>query len=104
MRISYVAVEARNTKPVRWPEVDVVLLDMDGTLLDLGFDNYFWRAFVPSRYGAHHGLSEAEARERLEARSLHAMCGPVRGRRIRRLPALSPLTGLQTITHGRSRG
>ena len=67
MRISYVAVEARNTKPVRWPEVDVVLLDMDGTLLDLGFDNYFWRAFVPSRYSAHYGMSEAEARERLEA-------------------------------------
>lgn len=66
-RISYVAVEARNTKPVHWPDVDVVLLDMDGTLLDLGFDNYFWRAFVPERYGQHHGLSEAEARTRLEA-------------------------------------
>ena len=27
---------------VDWTEVDHVLLDMDGTLLDLAFDNDFW--------------------------------------------------------------
>lgn len=56
-----------DTRPVRWQDVDVVLLDMDGTLLDLGFDNYFWRAFVPERYSQRHGLSLEEARLRLEA-------------------------------------
>ncbi|HHQ14292.1 MAG TPA: GMP/IMP nucleotidase [Chromatiales bacterium] len=30
-----------------WQRIDTVLLDMDGTLLDLAFDNYFWRELVP---------------------------------------------------------
>jgi HAD superfamily hydrolase (TIGR01509 family) len=58
--------QVTNTKPVYWRDVDVVLLDMDGTLLDLGFDTYFWRAFVPERYSQHHGVSVEEARARLE--------------------------------------
>lgn len=58
--------ETTNTRPVIWQDVDVVLLDMDGTLLDLGFDTYFWRAYVPERYSAHHGVSMEEARARLE--------------------------------------
>ena len=33
-----------------WNAIDTVLLDMDGTLLDLNFDNYFWREHVPQRY------------------------------------------------------
>ncbi len=32
-----------------WKRVDTVLLDMDGTLLDLAFDNRFWRELVPQR-------------------------------------------------------
>ena len=46
---------------VDWESVDTVLLDMDGTLLDLRFDNWFWQTFVPSRYAAAHGISEAQA-------------------------------------------
>jgi putative hydrolase of the HAD superfamily len=30
-----------------WRRCDTVLLDMDGTLLDLSFDNWFWREAVP---------------------------------------------------------
>ena len=33
-----------------WHKIDTVLLDMDGTLLDLHFDNHFWLEFVPKRY------------------------------------------------------
>jgi putative hydrolase of the HAD superfamily len=33
-----------------WSAIDTVLLDMDGTLLDLRFDNYFWLELVPHRY------------------------------------------------------
>ena len=44
-----------------WQQIDTVLLDMDGTLLDLHFDNYFWLDHVPAQYAAHHGLSEEEA-------------------------------------------
>ncbi|KEP73664.1 nucleotidase, partial [Microbacterium sp. SUBG005] len=32
---------------IDWQAVDTVLLDMDGTLLDLAFDNYFWQKLVP---------------------------------------------------------
>ncbi|MFV8760570.1 GMP/IMP nucleotidase, partial [Yersinia enterocolitica] len=27
---------------LNWQEIDTVLLDMDGTLLDLEFDSHFW--------------------------------------------------------------
>jgi len=47
----------------RWQAIDTVLLDMDGTLLDLRFDNYFWTDLVPQRYAARHGLTLEEARE-----------------------------------------
>ena len=33
-----------------WNEIDTVMLDMDGTLLDLHFDNYFWQEYLPLRY------------------------------------------------------
>nr|WP_298718927.1 GMP/IMP nucleotidase [uncultured Steroidobacter sp.] len=48
-----------------WQAIDTVLLDMDGTLLDLRFDNYFWLDLVPERYAAKHGLTLEEAREAL---------------------------------------
>jgi HAD superfamily hydrolase (TIGR01509 family) len=40
-----------------WNEIDTVLLDMDGTLLDLHFDNHFWLEHLPQRYAEHHGIS-----------------------------------------------
>jgi HAD superfamily hydrolase (TIGR01509 family) len=39
---------------VNWSRIDTVLLDMDGTLLDLHFDNYFWLEFLPVKYATHH--------------------------------------------------
>lgn len=44
-----------------WSEIDTVLLDMDGTLLDLHFDNHFWLEFLPRRYAELHGISPAMA-------------------------------------------
>ena len=35
---------------IDWTNIDTVLLDMDGTLLDLNFDNYFWLEYLPIRY------------------------------------------------------
>jgi len=52
---------------IDWSQVDTVLLDMDGTLLDLHFDNFFWLQHVPQRYAAAHAVDEAVARERLIA-------------------------------------
>jgi HAD superfamily hydrolase (TIGR01509 family) len=50
---------------IRWEEVDTVLVDMDGTLLDLAFDNFFWLDLVPRAYALQHGLPETRAREDL---------------------------------------
>src|SRR5699024_11995908 len=47
--------------------IDTVLLDMDGTLLDLSFDNYFWQAYVPMQYAKQNGLSKAEGFAKLAA-------------------------------------
>ena len=52
-----------------WPRIRTVLLDMDGTLLDLRFDNQFWRDLVPERYARRHGLSLAGARAEVAART-----------------------------------
>jgi len=47
---------------------DTILLDMDGTLLDLNFDNHFWLEFVPLRYAQKHGLSLEQAQQQLQPR------------------------------------
>ncbi len=36
--------------PIDWKSISAVFLDMDGTLLDLRFDNYFWHEHVPLRF------------------------------------------------------
>ena len=56
------------TFAVDWNAIDTVLVDMDGTLLDLAFDNYFWLDVVPERYARKHGLSVAESRAALAPR------------------------------------
>jgi len=51
-----------------WTRLDTVLLDMDGTLLDLHYDNHFWLEHVPRRYAERHGLTLEAAREALRVR------------------------------------
>jgi putative hydrolase of the HAD superfamily len=53
--------------PIRldWDEIDTVMLDMDGTLLDLHFDNYFWQEHLPKRYAQIHDVDIATATQRL---------------------------------------
>lgn len=51
-----------------WSKVDSVLLDMDGTLLDLHFDTHFWLHHVPVRFGEKHGLSFDDAKSELLGR------------------------------------
>ena len=54
--------------PPDWKNIDTVLLDMDGTLLDKHFDDHFWEEYVPMQYALKNGISEAEAREDLMPR------------------------------------
>lgn len=51
--------------PPDWQTISTVLLDMDGTLLDLRFDTWFWTELVPRRYGERHGLTPDEVFARL---------------------------------------
>ena len=50
-----------------WTGVEDVLLDMDGTLLDRDFDNFFFEEELPRRYAALHRMTEPAAREKLFA-------------------------------------
>jgi putative hydrolase of the HAD superfamily len=59
---------------IDWNAIDTVLLDMDGTLLDLNFDNHFWQVHVPLRYAEIRGTTREAAREELMAR-YHARAG-----------------------------
>ena len=51
-----------------WHAIDTVFLDMDGTLLDLRFDNHFWLEHVPLRYAESRGISLAASKDDLYAR------------------------------------
>ncbi len=47
---------------LNWNDIDTVLLDMDGTLLDRHFDDHFWLEHVPKRYANKHSIPLAEAK------------------------------------------
>lgn len=51
---------------IEWKNIDTVFLDMDGTLLDLNFDNHFWLEFVPIRYAEKNNLTLEQAKQQLE--------------------------------------
>ncbi|MBT8082428.1 MAG: GMP/IMP nucleotidase [Gammaproteobacteria bacterium] len=44
---------------------ETLMLDMDGTILDLAFDNFVWLDLVPRRYAAANNMTYEEAREKL---------------------------------------
>lgn len=48
-----------------WEEVEKVFFDLDGTLLDRYFDDYFWEQFLPEVYSSKHKLKITESRQLL---------------------------------------
>ena len=46
---------------INWNQIDTLLLDMDGTLLDLHFDNHYWTKHVPMRFAEAQGLELSAA-------------------------------------------
>ncbi len=48
-----------------WQKVDVVLLDMDGTLIDLHFDNTLWNKAMPERFAVTHNIPQEQANKLL---------------------------------------
>ena len=49
-------------------ECDTLMLDMDGTVLDLAFDHYIWMHHVPRQYAERHGMELEDARQKLFAK------------------------------------
>jgi len=53
---------------IEWNLIDTVFLDMDGTLLDLHFDNHFWLEHVPKRYAEDRGMTLEQSKQELFSR------------------------------------
>lgn len=51
---------------INWSTIKTVLLDMDGTLLDLYFDNYFWQEYLPVHWGSLNNMDAATAKTQLK--------------------------------------
>jgi HAD superfamily hydrolase (TIGR01509 family) len=51
--------------PFNWNEIDTVLLDMDGTLLDRYFDDHFWLEHVPKKFSAKFGIPLEASKDKL---------------------------------------
>ncbi len=65
---------------IDWDNIDTVLLDMDGTLLDLNYDLHFWMEYMPLIFAKKHNLTHDEAKDKLfpilraEEGKLHWYC------------------------------
>ena len=46
-----------------WTQIDSILLDLDGTLLDLNFDLHFWLEYLPEVYSEKHNISHKQAKD-----------------------------------------
>lgn len=55
---------------INWENIDTVLLDMDGTLLDLHYDNHFWMTHLPERYASIQNISVEQSEKELHAHIL----------------------------------
>ncbi len=51
---------------INWQSIKTILLDMDGTLLDLHFDNYFWQEYLPVHWGKLNNMEVDEAKAQLK--------------------------------------
>jgi len=54
-----------NSRSLEWAQIETVFLDMDGTLMDLAFDNYFWHEYVPQIYSKNKNIDEVESKQLL---------------------------------------
>jgi len=55
--------------PIDWQNIQTVFLDMDGTLLDLHFDNHFWLEHMPKRYAEKHSITVEQASKELSQKT-----------------------------------
>jgi HAD superfamily hydrolase (TIGR01509 family) len=58
----------RDCTMINWPEINTVLLDMDGTLLDLNFDTEFWLELIPLSMAKKKGITLQEAKQEMQSK------------------------------------
>lgn len=75
---------------IDWHAVDTILLDMDGTLIDLQFEWVLWHELLPRRFAAANGLSFKTASEQL-------FDDPPSGLELYSIPNWSSITGLDVV-------
>ena len=51
---------------MKWNSIETFFLDMDGTLLDLSYDNYFWHEYIPALYSKKNGITTQEGKRIFE--------------------------------------
>ena len=65
---------------IDWGAIDTILLDMDGTLLDLNFDLHFWLEYLPLVYANKHNITHQQSKDKIrpmleaEQGKLHWYC------------------------------
>ncbi|WP_254424947.1 GMP/IMP nucleotidase [Candidatus Thioglobus sp. NP1] len=53
---------------MNWNKIESILLDLDGTLLDLNFDLHFWLEYIPKVYSEKHNISFQDAKKIIVSR------------------------------------
>ncbi len=48
---------------IDFDKIDIILLDMDGTILDKYYDDYFWESYVPEKFAQKNQISTEEAKK-----------------------------------------
>ena len=51
---------------MKWDSIETFFLDMDGTLLDLAYDNYFWHKHIPKVYAKKNNISYIKSKKIFE--------------------------------------
>ena len=50
---------------MKWNSIETFFLDLDGTLLDLAFDNFFWHEHLPYVYANSKDIEFKKAKEKV---------------------------------------
>lgn len=48
---------------IPFENIETILLDMDGTILDKYYDDYFWEVYLPEKFSIKYGISFIEAQK-----------------------------------------
>lgn len=59
--MAQLGVKNKNLHNIDWQKIDTVLLDLDGTLLDINFDMYFWLKYLPIEYAKAKNINHQQA-------------------------------------------